>query len=471
MDKEPTHAHPAAEVASPETEVPGAEEGEPPYAPPRYAWYVVGVLILVYIFSFADRQLLNYLVDDIKEGLNLTEDRDVAILMGPAFAIFYAIFGFPLGWLADRMSRRWLVAMGLTVWSFMAAGCGIAKNFISFMGFRIGVGVGEASLSPSAYSIITDYFPKNKIATAISVYGTGIYIGSGMSALVGGAAIALLKKGDAWEVPVFGTVDPWQQVFVLVGLLGLLAVPLLFTIREPLRRGVRRSASGKTATIPQSLVFAYMRKNWKTLACHNVGFALLSFSSYGSSAWIPTFFIRNHGWSQPQIATYYGLIIMICGTAGIATGGWLADKLAKRGYRDSKMRLGLIAAIVWAPFGMLYPFVPNAYVSIALLVPAVFTASMPFGVAPAAIQEIMPNQMRGQASALYLFIVNIIGLAVGPYLLAYMSDKVFGQENLHQSLFWVATTAHVLSALLLWRGLKPFVRSLGYVKEWTQSKA
>ncbi len=214
-----------------------------------------------------------------------------------------------------------------------------------------------------------------------------------------------------------------------------------------------------------------MRKNWRTLVCHNFGFALLSFSSYGSGAWIPTFFIRNHGWSQSQIAVYYGIIVMVCGTAGIASGGWLADKLAKRGYKDSKMRIGLIAAIVWAPFGMLYPFVPNPYVSIALLVPAVFTASMPFGVAPAAIQEIMPNQMRGQASALYLFIVNIIGLAVGPYLLAFMSDNVFGRENIHLSLFWVASAAHLFSALLLWRGLKPFLRSLGYVKDWTQSNA
>jgi MFS family permease len=407
---------------------------------------------------------MSLLVEDIKGGLGLDQDWQVSILMGPAFAIFYAVFGFPLGRLADGTSRRGVIAVGLTCWSLVASGCGVAKNFVQMALLRIGVGVGEASLSPAAYSMITDSFPKNRVATALSVYGTGIYIGSGMAFLMGGAAISFASTRPPWELPLFGTIQPWQQVFIIVGLAGLVGVPLLYTLQEPWRRGVRTAGS-----VPTREVVAYIGSNWKTFACHNLGFALLSFSSYGSGAWIPAFYIRRHGWTQGEVALRYGLIVMIAGTLGIACGGRVADWLASRDHRDSKMRLGLIAAVVWAPFGMLYPLVGSDQLSLLLLIPSVFTASMPFGVAPAAIQEMMPNQMRGQASALYLFVTNIIGLAIGPTALALISDYIFGQANVHLSLVWVATVAHILAALLLWRGLKPFVRSLDRLESWRPS--
>ncbi len=428
------------------------------------SWWMVAVLMLVYIFSFADRQIMSLLVNDLKTGLGLDRDWQVSILMGPAFAIFYAIFGFPLGRLADTMSRRGLIAAGLTAWSLMAAGCGIARNFTQMALFRIGVGIGEASLSPAAYSMITDSFPPRRLSTAISVYGTGIYIGSGMAYLLGGAAIAFAAGGSAWNLPIFGVVEPWQQVFVIVGLAGLLVLPLLYTVREPLRRG-----AGAGIKVPTSQVVAYIKANARTFTCHNLGFALLSFSSYGSGAWIPSFFIRRHGWTQGEVAWRYGWIVAVAGTLGIAFGGRVADWLATRGYRDSKMRMGMIAAVIWAPFGMAFPLVENSTTAMLLLIGGTFTASMPFGVAPAAIQEMMPNTMRGQASALYLFVVNFIGLAIGPTVLALISDYVFGSDNLHLSLFWVATVAHAVAAVLLWAGLKPFVASLDRLKTWQAS--
>lgn len=434
---------------------------EPPYPSSLKSWWMVGVLMIVYIFSFADRQIMSLLVNDLKLGLGLDRDWQVSILMGPAFAIFYAIFGFPLGRLADTMSRSRLIGLGLTAWSLMAAGCGIARNFTQMALFRVGVGVGEAALSPAAYSMITDSFPKKRLSTAISVYSTGIYIGSGMAYLLGGAAIAFAAKGSAWNLPIFGVVEPWQQVFVIVGLAGLLVLPLLWTVKEPLRRGV--GAGTKVAT---SDVVAYIKTNFKTFTCHNLGFALLSFSSYGSGAWIPSFFIRRHGWTQGEVAWTYGWIVAIAGTLGIVAGGRIADWLAQRGYRDSKMRMGLIAAVIWAPFGMSFPLVESPTLAVFMLIGGTFTASMPFGVAPAAIQEMMPNTMRGQASALYLFVVNFIGLAIGPTVLALISDYVFGVENLHLSLFWVATIAHAISAIFLFMGLKPFVESLDRLKVW-----
>jgi MFS family permease len=440
-------------------------EDEPTLSPAR-AWWMVAVLMVVYVFSFADRQILVLMVEDIKTGLGLTQDWQVSILMGPAFAIFYSIFGFPLGRLADRTSRRGVIAVGLTAWSLLAAGCGIARSFWQMTIFRIGVGVGEASLSPAAYSLITDSFPKRLMATAISVYSTGIYIGTGLALLLGGAVIVYAKTGSAWELPIFGTIEPWRQVFVIVGLAGILVVPLLYSFAEPRRRG-----AGTQQSVPVPVVASYLRANWRTIVCHTLGFGLLSFSSYGSGAWVPTYFIRRFGWTQGEVAFWMGLVTMAFGTLGIVAGGRIADRLAKRGHLDAKMRVGFIASVVWFPFGILFPLIPNPWLALVVSAGAVMTASMPFGVAAAAIQEMMPNRMRGQASAIYLFGIAMVGMAFGPTILAVLSDYVFGQDRIQLSLVTVGTIAHVLSAILLWAGLRPFVRSLGYLREWEERNA
>jgi MFS family permease len=250
----------------------------------------------------------------------------------------------------------------------------------------------------------------------------------------------------------------------------------MYTVREPVRRGVKliKGADGKSrvAQVPMREVYDYILKNKRTFICHNVGFALLSFSSYGSTAWIPTFFSRNHGWSVSQAGVVYGAIVAVFGTLGIVAGGRLADWLAERGRSDANMRVGLIVSLVWLPFGLLYPVVPDATWAAALLAPTVFLASAPFGVAPAAIQQMMPNTMRGQASAVYLFVVNLIGLGIGPTAVAMTTDYVFRNDDaVNYSLLIVATLAHLAAAALLWAGLKSFPRSLDYLKQWTAANS
>src|SRR5262245_55674821 len=378
-----------------------AEKPEQSYPPTGYAWYVVAVLTIVYIFSFIDRQILNLLVRPIRRDLGIT-DFEMSLLMGFSFALFYTFFGIPLGRLADSRNRRGIIAAGFAVWSFMTAACGLARNFTQMLLLRMGVGVGEAALSPAAYSMITDYFPPKRRATALSVYSMGIYIGSGIAFIVGGLVAGIASAQQTWDLHLVGATHPWQVVFFVVGLPGVLLALLMFTVREPVRRGVRAvtSPDGKTrvAEVPMKEVVSYLKQNWRTFACHNIGFALLSFSSYGSSAWIPTFFVRNHGWSEARAGQVYGWMVAIASTLGIVAGGRLADWMAERGQRDATMRVGFIAAIAWFPFGALYPILPDANWAAALLIPSAFLASAPFGVAPAAIQQIMPNAMRGQAS-------------------------------------------------------------------------
>jgi MFS family permease len=265
-------------------------------------------------------------------------------------------------------------------------------------------------------------------------------------------------------------------VFFIVGAPGVLLALLMYTVREPARRETRlvRSAEGKAvaAQVPFSEVVVYLRRNWRTFLCHNVGFALLSFSSYGTSAWVPTFFVRNHGWTESSAGQVYGWIVAIFSTLGIVAGGRFSDWLADRGHRDATMRTGLLVAVAWFPFGMLYPVVSDANVAVALMIPAAFLASAPFGIAAAAVQQIMPNPMRGQASAIYLFVVNLIGLGLGPTAVALITDYVFRNDQaVNYSLLIVATAAHIVSAILLWAGLKPFLASLDRLKAWTASNS
>lgn len=463
------------------------------YPKESYAWYVVGILMVVYIFSFIDRQILALLVGPIRTDLEIS-DTEMSLLMGFSFALFYTIFGIPLGRLADSKSRRTIIAIGLGVWSLMSAGCGVAKNYAQLLVMRVGVGIGEATLSPSAYSLITDYFRPKRLATAISVYGAGIYIGSGMAFLLGGAVVGFASGQDVYSFAVLGDVRPWQLVFFAIGLPGLLFTVMMYTVREPVRRGL--AGSKVDGSIPLADVFTYVMDNWRTFICHTVGFSMLSFIGYGSASWVPSFYIRNHGWDPARTGMLYGIVVMIFGTAGIIFGGQLADRLAEKGYKDAKMRTGLIAAVCHIPIGIAFVIVPNPWVAYILMMPASFLLAMPFGVAPAAIQEMMPNQMRGQASAIYLFVVNLIGLGAGPTGVALCTEYLFNPKTSigpaairaitpfmkiagrteDDNMVWAALLvtsllAGIIGATLLYLGLSSFRKSITHRDDWHAAAA
>ncbi len=447
-----------------------SHEARPRAPSEAYAWYVVGLLTLVYVLSFLDRQILSLMVSDLKSGLSLDRDWQVGFLMGPAFAVFYTLFGFPFGRLADTANRSRVIAFGLAVWSVMTVGCGFARQFWQMALMRVGVGIGEASLSPSAYSIISDSFAAGKLARAISVYASGIYLGSGLAFMIGGRAVATLRGTEAWQLPLVGAIEGWQKVFFIVGLPGLFVVPLvLFTLREPVRRGLAAGAGAQAGqapiALPLSHVVAFARRNWKALTTHHLGFALLSFSSYGSSAWLPSMFQRVHGWDVATFGLVFGAILFVGSAGGAISGGILADWLARRGYRDSKVRVGWLAAMAWLPFGVSFPLVDDGVVAMTLVAPAAFLSAMPFGVAPAAIQEITPNELRGQISSIYLFVINLVGLAIGPMLLALCTDYVFtearfGVGGIRWSMLSTTVFAHVGAVILLGFGLGEFRRAL-----------
>lgn len=429
----------------------------PPAAYPSSvrAWAMVGVLMLAYVLSFIDRQILGLLVEPISRDLQLS-DTEFSYLQGLSFALFYTVCGIPIARLADTRSRRRIVAGGVGLWSLMTAVCGLARHYPQLLLARMGVGVGEATLSPSAYSLIVDSFPPARRATALGTYTMGIYLGSGLAFGFGGAAIAYMTAQGNLQLPLLGSLRPWQSVFLLLGALGLPVTVLILLIREPARIG-----AGAGQALPWGAAGRWLAGNRATLALMYLGFALMSFASYGAGAWAPSVFIRVHGWSPAQTGLVYGAAIGVFGAAGSLFGGRCSDALLRRGHADATLRVALAGAIGAMPFTLAWPLVGSPVLAAALMAPALFFIAMPFGVAPAAIQAIAPAGLRSQASALYLFVVNLIGLGLGPTAVALLTDRVFhDRKAVGDSLLIVSIVAETAAVLLLYRALAPYRRSL-----------
>lgn len=415
----------------------------------RYAWFVVALLMLAYVLSFVDRQILNLLVGPIRHDLAIGETQ-MSLLMGLSFAVFYTLCGLPIARWADTGSRRLLIAGGVFFWSVATTACGMAKTYGQMFLARIGVGVGEAALSPAAYSMITDYFPKELRATAISVYSMGIYLGSGLAFLVGGAVIQFASTRGELVLPLAGEIRPWQLVFFILGIVGVAFSVLLLIIREPAR-------TTQHVARPLADVIVTLKANASTLLCHHFGFALIALAAYASSAWVPSYFIRVHAWTAAETGLIYGTLLTIFGPLGIVAGGRIADHWIQRGHTDATLRVGLWAALLNIPCITAFLLCPDPRWAMVLLAPCVFFVSMPFGVAPAGLQDIVPASMRAQVSALYLFVVNMIGLGLGPTAVAVVTEYVFKDDAaVGRSLLLISLIALSSAALLLKLGQAPY---------------
>ena len=428
-----------------------SQTGERP-ASLAYPWFVVAILMVAYVFSFVDRQILNLLVGPIRADLGIS-DTQMSLLMGFSFAIFYTILGIPLARIADAKSRRGLIVAGIVVWSAMTALCGLAKHYWQLLLFRIGVGVGEAALSPAAYSMIADYFPPERRSTAMSVYSMGIFLGSGIAFLVGGLVVQYSVAQGTVLLPLLGEIRPWQMVFLILGASGIVFSFAFLLVREPKRQGV---VDGQDS-LPFSEVVSYLWANRRAVLSHNVGFAMMAMCSYGTTAWIPTYFIRSHGWTAAEIGVVLGLQVVVFACAGIIIGGRIADRWIKRGHTGAALRVGVVAGVVTMIGGAAYLLAPNGTIAAVALVVPVFALAMPFGAAPAALQEIVPNRMRGMTTAVYLFMTNMIGLGIGPTAIAVCTDYVFADDGmLRWSMLIVAGISTLIAIAILIGGMQPY---------------
>ncbi|MBU4435728.1 MAG: MFS transporter [Alphaproteobacteria bacterium] len=411
---------------------------------PRYRYVVLAMLILAYTFNFLDRQILGILAGSIKTELNLT-DTQLGLMGGVAFAALYTTLGVPLAWLADRVSRTWIMTVALTLWSGFTLACGFAGGFWSLFLSRMGVGVGEAGGVAPAYSLISDYFPKAQRARALAVYSFGIPLGTALGVLFGGLIAAYVN---------------WRYAFIIVGLMGVVLAPIFkWVVKDPPRGGMDREpqtlASGEAApfTPPKAPAFAAVlatiapKPSFWLLA---FGAASSSICGYGVAFWLPTFFQRSFGLSLTERALFYSALSLFGGVAGIWLGGVLADKFGAK----NKAAYALAPALcflVALPCFLLAMNVHSLLLAFLLfLIPTGLNLAW-LGPVIAAVQHLAPASMRTTTSALFLLINNLLGLAVGLWFFGYVSDLLaprYGAESMRHALYF-GLGFYVLSAVLL----------------------
>jgi MFS family permease len=428
------------------------------YPSRRVAWYTVFVLMICYTLSYCDRQILAFLVGPMKQELHIS-DTQVGLLQGIAFVLVYTVCGLPLGALADRVSRRNLVALGVVVWSVMTSLSSVARSFVSLAIARMGVGIGEATLSPCAFSMITDSFPKERLSSAMSVYTMGIQLGSGLALIIGGLVAQSVSHMPPIDIPLLGSIAAWRVTFLLVGAPGLLIALLLLTVREPPRQSVLLDNSGAVASLDFRALVEQLRLRWRT----TVGLALIigcqATCNYALLGWAPTFFDRIHHWPKSRTGLVLGLTTLTCGCLGLFVGGRLSDRWQGKGITDSALRVGLLGltgvGLTLAPAMLL----PDAAWTVALLIPAVFFIGLPIGCGYAAVQLIFPNQARGLVSAVVIFAVALIGLGFGSLLPGLLNDHLFHDElRIGASISITVVLAVVIGLGAGWATLAPYRR-------------
>lgn len=401
-----------------------------------YSWYVVGVLTLTQALAFVDRQVLALLVEPIKRDLHAS-DTVISLLYGLSFALFYVIVAIPIARLADRANRRNIVAVSLAVWSLMTAFCGLARDLPQLVAARLGVGAGEAGLSPSAQSLLADYFPDHRLPTALGVFSMGVSLGGGLALLAGGALLAA-APGLAAALGLPG-LSPWRLVMVGVGLPGLLVALLFLTVREP-----ERGAGQREAVSGQALLAWLWGNRWTYLGLIGA-LSLIVFVSNAASAWIPALFERRFGWTGPEVGARYGPIVLVCGAAGALTGGLLASALRRRGVAGANLKASLAGFLVAAPLAVAFPLAPDPWIALTLIGLMVFCGGIPSGGGYAALQEATPARLRAQVTALNGLAVNLVGAGLGPLAVALMTDRLFHDPG---RLPWALSLTELLAAPL-----------------------
>jgi MFS family permease len=437
-----------------------------PWPGPARAWYAVFVFALALMINMLDRGIVPLLIGPLKRDLGLS-DTQMGWLMGPAFVIFYVLLGLPIARLADYKSRRAILGVGVTVWSFMTSLCGLAKGYWQLFFCRVGVGSGEACSGPATFSMLADLFPKEKLPRAIAVLNFGFYAGNGLALIISGTIAHAFADAAPVTLPLIGvTMRGWQITFIVIGLPGLIVAAMLATVREPKRR-ISASAND-SKLIPIRDVFAFLNKNRTSFAPIFIGMGIQVVMTYGALNWAPAFYMRTFGWTPKVYGVVMGLITIALMPVGTLFGSILAERFARAGRDDANLRVVLLGKLAALPFGILFPFMPNAYLAVAVSTIGLFFLSLTAAPLNAALQFITPHQMRGQITALFLFVFNVIGFGLGPILVALFTDYVFKAES--QVGLSIAATGFILGPLgtfVIWLGMKPYGRSVAEARAWS----
>lgn len=380
-----------------------------------YRWYVVILLLLVFILSYFDRYILSLVVDPIKKSMGLS-DFQIGLLLGPAFSLFNVAVSIPLGLLADKTNRKWLLIAGIAIWCTMTTMSGFAMTFLPLLIFRLGLGLGEAVVSPCSVSIISDYFKRDNRARAISVYMAGPYLGAGLAFLGGGVLVSELR--DVGHVELLGrSFVPWQTTFLLVGLPGLLFFLLMLTVKEP--PCTDRISASATDGDRMSAV-AYMMKRWKGFGVLILG-STCNFAMSTLTFWNVPLFERVWGWNVLAIGAVTGGFYFTAGPIGTLLALW-ASKRFGRGNELGGMYTLILGLAITVPASALYPVMPTPAIAVAIMFIAFVGKSAATAGGPAALQMIVPGEIRTRSVAIFNTIITLVGPLLGPPIIGAATD-------------------------------------------------
>lgn len=414
-------------------------------------WAVVALLTSLLFLSFLDRFAFSVLLDPLRKHMNLT-DGQLGLLNGVAFGLFYAFMGLPLGWMADRWSRKKTIMGCVGLWTLACACCGLAQNSMQLLAARIGVGAGEAGVVPCAYSIMRDRFDNANLAKPISIFSIGGIVGGGASVLITGYLYDFFSGGGAAHIPFMGGLAAWQNTFIAVALPGLIFVPLVALLKEKPRSSPLISNGEK----PESLA-ALARPNLVIYALLFTGMASVVSINLTFMSWGPTVFLREFGYTPSQVGSSYGYAALLMGPLGALSGGFAADRMARHGIKRAHVMVLLFAALGVLPAVLLFPLMSSPHSLLLVIGALIFFLSLPLGTCPAYIQIITQEAIRSRMSALYVLAGNVTGLGLAPVAVGFLSDLHGGPEGLRIAIFQMAlglvcVAITALTALFFWLG-------------------
>ena len=440
---------------------------EAPYPARSVAWYATGMLAFLYWLSILDRFILSLLVDPIKQDLGIS-DVQIALLHGGAFAVTFAVFGLLFGALADRFSRRWVIFAGVSIWSLATAACGIAQNFWHLLLARVGVGAGEAALNPSATSMLTDLFPRERLTSAMAVYAMGATVGMGTAFLFGGAIVEAVMRTQTVVLPLVGEIRSWQAVFFIVGIPGALLSFLIFTVPEPVRRGLRaQTADGAPKRSSYRELFKFIGARKRFFFSHYAGFTIASMIVAGQGAWYAVHMARSFGWGAGEIGLSLGITIAGAGVIGKIICGRAVDAMFRRGYKDAQLRWYAGCLIVAMPLGLISTISDNPWVYLVFMGVFLILVSPLPACCNSALNLVTPNELRGAGVALFGLIGGVIGGGTGPILIAAAAQYIYGSETaIGLGMATVIGVCCPLAAFCLWLGLRSMRDAIAEAEKW-----
>ncbi len=393
--------------------------------------------------------IVSLLVDQIKSDLNIT-DFQISLIQGLSFALFFTIASIPLGRLIDRVNRTRAIAVGIAAWSAATVACGQATSFIGLFLARMGVGVGEAVLSPAAYSIIADSFPRRRLGLAMGLFGLGSATGAGLAFMIGGGVVALVAQAETMSLPIFGTVRPWQFAFIVAGIPGFLIALAFLFIPDP----GHTTRSSKNEGLPWAAIGAELRQRsgfyWSVFG----GVAAVNLSVLGTVNWLPAMYMRGFQTDLATTGYIAGSLLIAGGLLGMVGGGAIMDRFGG-GVAGARMRFcGWAVAIAVIP-AIAFPLVPDIWLA-GLLFVAFFTAAAAVvSAAPSVLQEMAPEGMRATIAAIYVFVVNAVGIGIGASVTAAISDSLFpGGDGIRNAMAIVAPLGYAIGAALFFNAAR-----------------